>query len=169
MSNTPKNVIDMRRKDRELTDLDSVFEIIEHCHVLHLGMVDDGKPYVVALNFGYEREGDSLILYVHCATEGRKLDILRNNPAVFFQMDCASELVPGSTERPCAFSWKYESVMGSGNVEFIDDVEKKSYALNKIIQHVGGTDGNLQFPETSLIHTCVLCIQSNDFTGKQHL
>ena len=35
-------------------------------------MVDHGKPYVVALNFGYERKGDSLVLYFHSACEGRK-------------------------------------------------------------------------------------------------
>ena len=53
----------MRRTDREVKDLDSVFDIIERCHVVHLGMVENGKPYVVALNFGYERSGDNLILY----------------------------------------------------------------------------------------------------------
>lgn len=159
----------MRRKDREATDLDAVFEIVEHCHVLHLGMVDDGKPYVVALNFGYERKGNGLTLYLHCAAEGRKLDILRKNPNVFFQMDCASELVSGSMERPCAFSWKYESVTGSGNVEFIDDAEKKSYALNKIIQHISCTEEKFSFPAASMARTCVLCVQSDDITGKRHL
>lgn len=53
----------MRRKDREVKDLDGIFDIVERCSVVHLGMVDNGKPYVVALNFGYEREGDALVLY----------------------------------------------------------------------------------------------------------
>lgn len=66
----------MRRKDREVKDMDGIFDIVERCNVVHLGMVDNGKPYVVALNFGYEREGNGLILYLHCAMEGRKIDIL---------------------------------------------------------------------------------------------
>ena len=59
----------MRRKDREVTDLNQIFDIVSRCSVAHVGMTDHGKPYVVALNFGYERKGDSLILYFHSAYE----------------------------------------------------------------------------------------------------
>lgn len=158
----------MRRTDREVKDLDSVFDIIERCHVVHLGMVENGKPYVVALNFGYERSGDNLILYFHCAMEGRKIDILKENPNVYFQMDCVNEFIPGSAERPCAFCWRFDSVMGSGKIKFINDINEKNHALNKLIQHVGRTDEVFSFPAASLTRTCVLQVQSNDFTGKHH-
>ena len=52
----------MRRKDREIKNLDDIFSVVENCAVVHVAMVDDGRPYVVALNFGFERQGDSLIL-----------------------------------------------------------------------------------------------------------
>jgi nitroimidazol reductase NimA-like FMN-containing flavoprotein (pyridoxamine 5'-phosphate oxidase superfamily) len=48
-------------------------------------MVDDGKPYVVALNFGYDREGDDLILYLHSAMEGKKIDILKKIQQCIFK------------------------------------------------------------------------------------
>ncbi len=44
----------MRRRDREVTDLNQIFEIVRNCSVAHVGMVENGKPYVVALNFGYK-------------------------------------------------------------------------------------------------------------------
>lgn len=156
----------MRRKDREVKDLNGIFDIIERCNVVHLGMVDNGLPYVVALNFGYEREGDGLILYFHCAMEGKKIDILRNNPDVYFQMDCVNELIRGSSERPCAYCWRYDSVMGSGRAEFIDGMQEKAHALNKLVQHVGRTDEIFSFPPASFARTCVLRVRSNDFTGK---
>lgn len=78
----------MRRKDREVTDLKRIFNIVSRCSVAHVGMTDHGKPYVVALNFGYERKGDSLILYFHSAYEGRKMEILKENPSVYVQMNC---------------------------------------------------------------------------------
>ena len=73
----------MRRKDREVTDIHEIFKMIDNCPVIHIAMTDNGKPYVVALNFGYERQGDDLILYFHSAYEGRKIDILKKNPEVY--------------------------------------------------------------------------------------
>ena len=158
----------MRSKDREVKDLDGIFDIVRRCNVVHLGMVDNGKPYVVALNFGYEREGDVLILYLHCAMEGRKIDILRNNSNVYFQMDCVNEFIEGTSERPCSYCWRYDSVMGSGQVEFVEDIQKKTHALNRLIQHVGKTDEIFSFPPASFARTRVLRIRSNDITGKHH-
>lgn len=156
----------MRRKDREVTDVDKIFEIVSRCSVAHVGMVENGKPYVVALNFGYERQGDALVLYFHGAYEGRKMDILKKNPDVFFQMDCAGELIPGTKENPCAYSWRYDSVMGSGRVEFIEDPAEKAEALTCMIRHLGKTDETVTFPEAMLAKTCVFKVRSTDITGK---
>lgn len=35
----------MRRKDREVTDIDQIFDIVSKCSVAHVGMVDHGEPY----------------------------------------------------------------------------------------------------------------------------
>ncbi len=158
----------MRRTDREVRDINGVFDIVDRCSVVHLGMVDNGKPYVVALNFGYDREDDTLIMYLHCAMEGKKIEILRNNPDVYFQMDCVNEFIKGTSERPCSYCWRYDSVMGSGQVEFVEDIQEKTHALNRLIQHVGKTDEIFSFPPASFARTRVLRIRSNDITGKHH-
>ncbi len=156
----------MRRKDREVIDLNQIFEIVNNCSVAHVGMIENGKPYVVALNFGYERFGDSLILYFHSSYEGHKMDILKANPNIYFQMDCINELVPGTAENPCAYGWRYDSVMGSGKVEFIESPEEKTRALNCIIRHCGKIENTFQFSDAMLKKTCVYKICSTDFTGK---
>lgn len=158
----------MRRKDREVTDLDNIFQIIEKCPVIHIAMTDHGKPYVVALNFGYERQGDDLVLYFHSARKGRKMDILKENPEVHFQMECSCELIEGTSQDPCAYGYRYDSIMGSGRVEFIEDETQKIHGLNRLIQHIGKTDENFCFPPAVLSQTCVYCLRSTDFTGKHH-
>lgn len=158
----------MRRKDREVTDQNQIFEIVRNCSVAHVGMVEDGKPYVVALNFGFERQGDMLILYFHSACEGHKIDILKKNPQVYFQMDCVNELVKGASGNPCAGYWRYDSVMGSGRAEFTEDPAEKAHALNCILRHLEKTEDTFRFPEAVLKKTCVYRVCSTDITGKHH-
>lgn len=158
----------MRRKDREVTDLNQIFDIVSRCSVAHVGMTEHGKPYVVALNFGYERKGDSLILYFHSAYEGRKMEILKENPSVYVQMNCVDEFISGSHENPCAFCWRYDSVMGAGMVEFLETPEEKAHALNCMIQHLGKTEDCFQFPAEKLKRTCVYRVCIDAPTGKHH-
>lgn len=158
----------MRRKDREVTDLNQIFDIVSRCSVAHVGMTEHGKPYVVALNFGYERKGDSLILYFHSAYEGRKMEILKENPSVYVQMNCVDEFISGSHENPCAFCWRYDSVMGAGMVEFLETPEEKAHALNCMIQHLGKTEDCFQFPAENLKRTCVYRVCIDAPTGKHH-
>ncbi len=157
----------MRRKDREITDTTTIFEIIARCKVIHLAMVDEGRPYTVAMNFGYERDGDALILYLHSACEGRKIAVLRKNPAVFFQMDCDGEPIMGTAENPCAYGWRYNSVTGSGTAEFLENGQEKAAALNRLLGHTAGTQHAFSFSPAALAKTCVFRIRSVDMIGKR--
>lgn len=158
----------MRRKDREITDIDAVFDVVDRCGVLRLGMVDHGKPYVVALNYGYERDGDALILYFHSARAGRKIDVLKDDPSVFFEMDCDGRLVPGTPENPCKYGWHFDSVTGSGEVEFVEDDAEKAHALDLIIGQAEGRPVDYSYPEASLRRTCIGKIRSTDIAGKHY-
>ena len=65
----------MRRKDREVTNIIEILQIIEKAKVLHLALFDADYPYIVPLHYGYEYKEGILIFYMHCAKEGHKLDI----------------------------------------------------------------------------------------------
>lgn len=158
----------MRREDREIKGMEDIFSVVEKCGVVHVAMADRGKPYVVALNFGFDRLEDGLVLYLHSAYEGRKMDILKENPNVYFQMECDSELVMGTPGNPCSYSWNFASVMGSGQAEFIEGEKEKKHALNRIIQHLGETEESFDFPSKALAGTCVYKIVARDVTGKRH-
>lgn len=73
---------EMRRKDREVTELEAVMEIIRQCDVLRLGLADGDYPYIVPMNFGWEEKGGRLYFYLHGAAEGRKAELLRQTGLV---------------------------------------------------------------------------------------
>ena len=57
----------MRRADREVTDVDGMIDIIDHCKVCHIAMMDGKWPYIVAMNFAYSYENGQLVIYLHSA------------------------------------------------------------------------------------------------------
>ena len=84
-------MIEMRRKDRQVTDGAAIDAIIRGCDCLRLAFpVGDGAPYILPLNFGFVREGEKRVFYFHSAKKGRKLDLARERPLVGFELDRAA-------------------------------------------------------------------------------
>lgn len=155
----------MRRKDREVAGLSAIISIINNCGVCRLGMSDEGKPYIVPMNFGYEFDGAAMTLYFHCAKEGRKIDILRRSPYVCFEMDCGHELIAGSTA--CEYSYKYESIIGYGNAVFVEEQDEKINALNKIMEHYTGNDKFIFSPD-NVGAVEIIKVSADEYTAKRH-
>jgi nitroimidazol reductase NimA-like FMN-containing flavoprotein (pyridoxamine 5'-phosphate oxidase superfamily) len=163
----------MRRADREVTNIDEKLEIIARCKVCRLGMIDETagalEPYIVPLNFGYEYAGGVLYLYFHGAGEGRKVSVLKNNAAsrpVCFEMDGAHQLVQGPQD--CNYSYKYESVIGTGVVEFLDGREGKIRGLKLLMRHQTGEDRDFTFDDTTLGRTTVFRLRAGEWSAKRH-
>ena len=128
----------MRRKDKEVFDIEEMKSILDEADTCHMALVDDGEPYIVALNYGYAWTGKNPVLYFHCAKEGRKLDILRRKPEVCFIIDCHHELIRG--REACQWSMKYRSLVGSGSVDFIQAGEERKRGLDLLMAHYGASD-----------------------------
>jgi len=156
----------MRRKDKEMTNVSEIIEILEHCKYCRLAMADGDRPYVVPINFGYRYEGKALSVYFHGIGVGKKIEILKANPKACFEMDRDYGLI--IEEEPCDYGYAFESVIGFGSVAFIEDPEEKARALDIIMQHQTGESG-FTFPEDALRGTTVYKIVTEDFTGKRKL
>jgi nitroimidazol reductase NimA-like FMN-containing flavoprotein (pyridoxamine 5'-phosphate oxidase superfamily) len=154
----------MRRKDREIESVEEKLAIISKCKVCRLAMTDGNTPYVIPLNFGYEYTDEILTLYFHGAGEGMKIDILKKNPSVCFEMDCEHQLIEADT--PSAYSYAYASVIGFGSVMFIEEPREKSAALNVLMKHQMGK-GDFVFTERELARVCVYKVRAESFTGKR--
>ena len=152
----------MRRKDREITHIHTILDLVSECKVCRLAMTDDGVPYIVPLNYGYEYADGALTFYFHSAKEGRKLEILKKNPTVCLELDGRGELVEDAN--PCAYGYTFASLIGTGNVEFIEDTEEKIYALNRIMKHQAGIEA--PFTASMADAVCLYKMTTNDFTCK---
>jgi len=122
----------MRRKDREITDRAVIRDIIVHSGICRIGMIAEGMPYIVPLNHGLVEQGNHMTLYFHSAHEGKKLDAIRINPHVCFEMDCGHALV-GEGDIGCKYSYAYQSVMGEGVMTFVEDEAEKAAGLAAIM------------------------------------
>jgi nitroimidazol reductase NimA-like FMN-containing flavoprotein (pyridoxamine 5'-phosphate oxidase superfamily) len=89
----------VRRKENETLDRAQIDAIIERALVCRIALCDDSTPYILPVNFGYEGG----CLYIHCALKGKKLDILKRNPMVCFEVDIDHALVVGAT--PCSHTF----------------------------------------------------------------
>ncbi len=156
----------MRRKDREVTDENKIEEIMSKCHCCHLGLNDDGKVYIVPLNFGFVKEKGKYILYFHGAKEGRKIDIINKNNLVGFEMDRNYELVTGNTA--CNYSALYQSIIGNGKISFVEDKKEKIKGLNAIMRQTTG-NGQWEFKDKMLDVVAVLRVDVDELSCKEHL
>jgi nitroimidazol reductase NimA-like FMN-containing flavoprotein (pyridoxamine 5'-phosphate oxidase superfamily) len=154
----------LRKKDREVTDIKGIEEILSKCKTCHVAMVDEGSPYVVPLSYGYKiLKGNVLELYFHSAPEGRKLDVLKRNNKVCFEMEYEGE--PVHSENPCNSGYYFASVIGFGEVMFIEHTDEKNEALSIMFKHQSGRD--ITFTAGQIKSVCVFKIVSTEFTGKK--
>lgn len=155
----------MRRSDRAVTEPAALFDILTRCRVARLGLCRGGVPYVVPMNFACERQDGRFVFYVHCAGEGQKLDILRENANVCVETDCDHALVPG--EQACSHSFRYASVIAQGRAEVLQDAEEKARALTLLMRWQTGKDIPVTPEQANKV--TVLRIIAEEITGKQHL
>lgn len=151
----------MRRRDREISDLATMEEIIRGSLVCRVGLCEGDRPYVVPMNFGY-RDGK---VFMHSALEGRKLDGIRKNPDVCLVFETDLEMV--HAEEACGFSMKYKSVIAWGKASIQEEAKDKAYGLNVIMEHYTGRE--FEFPVQALTRIVVIRVDIEEMTGKQNV
>lgn len=115
----------MRRKDREITGRENIEPILRACKTCRVAMIADGAPYVVPLNFGYTWDDDGLTLYFHSGLKGKKIDALRADPRVCFELD-TEQGVTGEGDIACRYSFAFSSIVGYGSMEFAKTPDEKA-------------------------------------------
>lgn len=153
----------MIRKDREVSDMDMIKKIISKSDVCRISFADHNMPYIVTMNFGYSEEGNG-ILWFHCANDGRKIEMIRKNNYVCFQMDTDHKLFGG--EKGCDWGMSFRSIVGYGNISVIIENEGKIKGLNSIMAHYGG-DGVYSYDEKVMNRTTILKLDILEMTGKR--
>jgi uncharacterized protein len=111
----------MHLHEREIKDLEAIREILLQGKYAVIAMCSGQSPYLVTLNYGYDRERHAL--YFHSATKGLKLEILAQNPRV-----CATVIQDrGYVAGECAHA--YRSAVLYGPMQLVDDADEKKHGM----------------------------------------
>lgn len=118
----------IRRKDREITDTETIEAILDNGRFATIALADGEQPYLVTLSYGYDTELRRL--YFHAAKEGRKLDIIAVNPQA-----CATVIEEcGYNEGECEHP--YRSVVMNGRMRAAADVAEAREAMRTLVGHL---------------------------------
>ncbi|MBE6974913.1 MAG: pyridoxamine 5'-phosphate oxidase family protein [Ruminococcaceae bacterium] len=152
----------MTKRERQITDPVLIRRILDRAKVLHLGLCANNEPYVVPMNYGYTEEDGHPVIYLHSAVRGKKLDMIRENPNIFFTLEC--DLQPFEGNLPCQYGLAYSSVMGKGQARIIEDVEEKKRAMSILMKTQTGKDFSFEDRLVSVV--AVIRIDVTAYTAK---
>ena len=152
----------MTKRERQIFGPQQIRAILDKASVLRLGLAVDNEPYVVPMNYGYTMEDGKLVLYLHSAVRGKKLDMIRANSRVFFELDC--DLVPFEGILPCQYGLAYSSIMGRGVARIVEDVEEKKTAMSILMKTQTGKD--FSFEDRLVTMVAVIRIDVEEYTAK---
>lgn len=160
----------MRRKDREITDMTEIMEILKRASVCTVGFQDEPSPYLIPMNYGVQLENGMPVLYFHGAGEGTKLELLKKNPHVSYTV-FGGDKIRLNQETACRSTARFESVCGTGKAVILKPEEKKA-GLCVLMNHAGQKEGisfrEDAFPDEAIQALTVWKIVTERVTGKRH-
>jgi len=102
---------EIRRKDRQITNEEIEVILINGEYGFISTISGNGYPYVVPISYVYYDNH----IYFHCATEGEKLNNIRQNNKVSFCVVTDTQVLPEK------FSTNYKSVVAFGEASEVED------------------------------------------------
>jgi len=152
----------MRRKEKAIESIEEMKYILQTVKHITIAMCEDNVPYLVTLSHGYDPEQHCI--YFHCASEGKKIDILKNNNIIWGQALMDEGYVQGSCDH------LYATTQFKGKVTFIEDFEEKKIALQAMIRKLDNKPEEVekvQLTEKSISRVAVGKIDIEYMSGKR--
>lgn len=149
----------MRRTEKEISDRIEQYEILSKGQIIRVAMALNNEPYVVPMSYGF-KDGE---LFMHSALEGKKIEMLRKNPNVCFEVSIDTELL--KRDNSCGWTYCFRSVIGRGTAVFVSDEREKRRGLDIIMNHYGSYENS--YKDEILNRTVVIKIEIDELTGKK--
>jgi uncharacterized protein len=155
----------MRQSRKEIKDSSVIIDLLNACPVGRMGTIgEDGYPVIKPLNFAYH---DGRI-YFHSALEGEKIDDIRRDNRVCFEIDLPIAYVK-SIESPCRSEYLYRSIIIKGLAAIIEDDDERIFALRCLMKKYQPESGHVDFPAEKLAITGIVRIDIEEMVGKEDL
>ncbi len=149
----------MRRKEREITGRAEIDAVIRSAKVMHLALADNNIPFLVPVFYAY----DGMALYFHSARAGTKIEILKRNNNVCFEISIDHGVIESGMA--CDFEAKHRTVIGFGKAIFVESEVEKIKALDMIVAQF--SDKKFEYPKTNLNSAAVIRIDIESIKGKK--
>ncbi len=150
----------MRRFDKLITDTQIIEKILNESSICRIGFSIDDEAHIVPVNFGYKNNK----LFIHSAPEGNKIDFIRRNKRVCFEMELDHKIL--TSKKACNWTTKYRSIIGYGDILIANEKSQKIEGLDIIMSKYGGPEKN-SYADKSLDEMVLLIIEIDTLTGKQ--
>lgn len=155
----------MSNPERVVTDPDAILAIMNTHQVCRIALNDEVSPYIVPVNFGYEYQDGHWTLYFHGARTGKKMRLLRKNPAISVEIDGDHRLLPA--DDACDYSYAYSSIIASGQASILQEREAMQHGLDVIMRQA--VPGKIfSYSEEMMKAVCVVRIDCKTLTCRQN-
>ena len=118
----------------EIKSKEKIIEFLSSQQTGRISSIDeDGYPQIIPMNFVFISDA----IYMHSHVRGEKLDNIRRNQKVGFEVDKNLEFLPSYFSDPTDASLAdtlYISVVIKGNASIVSDKEEKTTALNGLMK-----------------------------------
>ena len=118
----------------EIKSKEKVIEFLSSQQTGRIASIDDnGFPQIIPMNFVFINDA----VYMHSHIRGEKLDNIKRNQKVGFEVDKSLEFLPSYFSDPADASLAdtlYISVIIKGNAGSVSDKEEKTNALNGLME-----------------------------------
>jgi len=154
----------MNKRDNAIKNIinnSEIEDIINRSKICHVGMVDNDLPYVLGFNFGYENQ----TIYLHCAKEGKKINILRKNNNVCVEFDIDHDFFSRHENVACSWRMRYRSVLAYGKAIFVENYEEKIEGLKIFMKHYSYKKFEFSLPSVNNIE--IIKIKIDNVTGRK--
>lgn len=151
---------EMRRIRQIMPETDVLAILGRNTHGVLSVTGDDGYPYGVPVSYVYAHGK----IWVHCATEGHKIESIQNNPKVCFTI-VDTDNIDGPH-----FTTQYRSVIAFGKAEVVTDAKDRELAFNAIMDKYSPqetTESRMKELEKASLRALIVKITIEHMTGKQ--
>ena len=155
----------MHREKVRVSDKKMLCAILDMQETCCVALHDEPYPYIVPMNFGFLHRGRERFFYFHSAREGRKIDLIRRNGRAGFELDTFHGVNTGDSA--CSYSFRFQSVIGEGEIALVEEKEEKETALSLLMEHYTGKN-NWSFQEKELEGVAVIRLRVTELSCKMH-
>lgn len=149
-----------RMKEHQLS-VAEIEELLKSAQVGRLGTLNaNGYPYVVPVHFYFDKD----VIYIHGLNKGQKIENLKANAKVSFEVDQMDGLI--LNDKACDVNTKYKSVIAFGKAQMVEDAELKVQALHNIVNKYTPQLGKQEYPENMLKATGIIAVTMEECSGK---